>query len=140
MDSFAKRYLIGLSTIVGIAVAYIVLSSDGRVDELNVMLAADPMLRDYPYQFRVIRLDGDVAVMGSPRSAEVPVMQFLRTAYPELSKTTVDDPAMMAAQDVLARTQVHAQDLVQGELDINTVRWELDERWFNEKGVFLPDY
>lgn len=140
MDSFAKRYLIGLTVVVGIALAYILLSNDGRVDELNAMLEADPTLRDYPYQFRVFRLDGDVAVMGTPRNAEVPVMQFLRTAFPELSKTTVDDPAMMAAQDVLARTQVHAQDLVQGELDVASVRWELDERWFNEKGVFLPDY
>jgi len=139
MDSFAKKYLLAISAVVTAVVLYNVFSSDERVERLNALLAADEILADYPYPFRVFRLEGEVAVMGSPRSAEVPVMQFLRTAYPELSKTAVDDPAMMAAQDVLARTQVHAQELIEAQAEVSAVRWELDERWFNTKGVFL-DY
>ncbi len=140
MDSFAKRYLIVLSAIVAAVSTYIVFSSDERVEALNVMLAADTSLQDYPYQFRVLSLKDGVAVMSSPRSAEVPVMQFLRTAFPELSRTAVDDPAMMAAQDALTKVQVRAQDLVLEQADVSAVTWELDERWFNEHGVFLPDY
>ncbi len=140
MDSFAKRYLIVLSAIVAAVSTYILLSSDERVEALNVMLAADTTLQDYPYQFRVLSLEDGVAVMSSPRSAEVPVMQFLRTAFPELSRTAVDDPAMMAAQDALTKVQVRAQDLVLEQADVSAVTWELDERWFNEHGVFLPDY
>ena len=105
MDSFAKRYLMVLSAIVVIAVAYMLLNSDERVAQINEMLAGDTQLQAYPYPFRVFRLEDGVAVMGSPRSAEVPVMQFLRTAFPPLSRTAVDDPAMMAAQQELARTQ-----------------------------------
>lgn len=137
MDSFAKRYLIILSTIVGIGVAYVLLSSDERVAEINAMLARDAQLQAYPYPFRVLRLEDGVAVMGSPRSADVPVMQFLRTAFPPLSRTAVDDPAMMAAQQELARTQSRAMEMVQAQDDVSVVRWELDDQWFREHGVFL---
>lgn len=137
MDSFAKRYLAVLSTIVVIGVAYVLLSSDERVTEINEMLARDTQLQAYPYPFRVLRLEDGVAVMGSPRSAEVPVMQFLRTAFPPLSRTAVDDPAMMAAQQELARVQAHAMEMVEARDDVNAVRWEFDEQWFREHGVFL---
>jgi hypothetical protein len=139
MDTFAKRYLIVLSSIVTVVTLTIVLGGDKRVDELNTMLAGDAELRDYPYRFRVVRLENGVATMSSPRSAEVPAMRFLRTAFPELSRTAVDDPAMMAAQQVLAAKQGRAMQLVESQLDISAVRWEIDERWFNEHGVFL-DY
>jgi len=139
MDSFAKRYLIVLCTIVAIGVAYVFLNTDERVTEINEMLARDTQLQGYPYPFRVLRLEDGVAVMGSPRSAEVPVMQFLRTAFPPLSRTAVDDPAMMAAQQELARTQSHAMEMVQNLDDVSAVRWEFDEQWFREHGVFL-DY
>jgi len=137
MDSFAKRYLIVLSTIVGIGIAYVLLSSDERVAEINEMLARDTQLQAYPYAFRVLRLEDGVAVMGSPRSADVPVMQFLRTAFPPLSRTAVDDPAMMAAQQELARTQGRAMEMVQALDDVSAVRWEFDNQWFREHGVFL---
>lgn len=137
MDSFAKRYLLVLSTILVIGVAYFLLSSDERVTEINEMLARDTQLEAYPYRFRVLRLEDSVAVMGSPRSAEVPVMQFLRTAFPPLSRTAVDDPAMMAAQQELARTQSRAMEMVQALDDVSAVRWEFDNQWFREHGVFL---
>ncbi|MEE4277183.1 MAG: hypothetical protein V2I82_01805 [Halieaceae bacterium] len=139
MDTFAKRYLIVLSAIVAAVTLYSLLGGDKRVDELNTMLAGDSELRDYPYTFRVISLDNGVATMASPRSAEVPAMRFLRAAFPELSSTSVDDPAMMAAQQVLAKKQGRAMQLVESQLDVKGVRWAIDERWFNEHGVFL-DY
>ena len=137
MDSFAKRYLIVLSAVVVLGVAYVILNRDGRVEEINEMLAGDTQLQAYPYPFRVFRLEDGVAVMGSPRSAEVPVMQFLRTAFPPLSRTAVDDPAMMAAQQELARTQARAMEMVQALDDVSAVRWEFDDQWFREHGVFL---
>lgn len=137
MDSFAKRYLIVLTTIVVAGVVYVLMQGDERVDEINAMLAQDTQLQDYPYPFRVLSLEEGVAVMGSPRSAEVPVMQFLRTAFAPLSRTAVDDPAMMAAQQELARIQSRAMDTVLALDDVSTVRWEFDEQWFREHGVFL---
>lgn len=137
MDRFARNYLIGLIAVGVIATGWFWLSRDGRVDELNAMLASDGQLRDYPYLFQVRSLEDGIATMGSPRSAQVPVMQFLRTAFPELGKTPVNHPDMMAAQDLLVAKQSRAAELVTDQPDVNTVRWEIDERWYNERGVFL---
>lgn len=137
MDSFAKRYLIVLTTIIVVAIAWITFGGDKRVGELNRMLAADEELAGYPYEFRVRRIEDGVAVMGSPRSADVPVMQFLRAAFPALSQSAVDDPAMMEAQLRLAETQGRAERLVADQVDIQAVRWEFDEDWYRRKGVFL---
>jgi hypothetical protein len=101
MDRFARNYLIGLVAIVVFAALWVFLSRDPRLGELNDLLAADTELADYPYAFRVLSFENGVATLSSPRSAEVPVMQFLRTAFPELRNTAVDDPAMMSAQDGL---------------------------------------
>jgi hypothetical protein len=137
MDRFARNYLIGLITVVLIAAGWFWLSRDSRVAEINAMLARDNQLASYPYRFQLRSLENGIATMGSPRSAEVPVMQFLRTAYPELSKTSVDDPAMMAAQDELVKKQSRAAELVTSQPDVDRLRWEIDERWYNEHGVFL---
>lgn len=137
MDSFTRNYTVGLVVVVVLALGWLWLGGDERVDELNEILATDSDLSDYPYQFRVLSLENGIATMSSPRSAEVAAMQFLRTAYPELSKTAADHPDMMAAQDLLAKTQSRAQMLIADQFDIKAVRWEIDERWFNEHGVFL---
>lgn len=139
MDRFARNYLIGLTAVILIGVGWYLTDRDPRVGEINAKLAADDLLADYPYPFRVRSLENGIAVMGSPRSAEVPVMRFLRTAFPELSKTTVDDPAMMAAQDALVKHQSHAAELVQAEPDVGGIRWELDRQWYRENGVFLEE-
>lgn len=137
MDSFARKYLIGLAVAALVVGGWLLFSGDTRVDDINARLAADPELAAYVYPFRVQRIDNGIAVMGSPRSAEVPVMRFLRTAYPRFGNTAVTDPAMMAAQDELVERQSRAAELVTAEPDVTAVRWELDERWYAEQGVFL---
>lgn len=139
MDRFARNYLIGLSAVIGLGLLYYLASSDPRVGELNDLLKADQELADYVYPFRVLELTNGVAVMSSPRSASVPVVQFLRAAYPELGQTAVTDPAMMAAQDRLAAVQSRAAELVRAEADVRGVRWRIDEQWFREHGVFLQE-
>lgn len=138
MDRFARNYLIGLCLVIAAAGVYWFAQRDTRVAELNAIVAGDAELAAYPYRFQVIALRDGIAEMGSPRSAEVPAMQFLRTAFPALSATSVDDPAMMAAQDELAETQSKAAELIKQQPDVKAVRWVLDEQWFNERGVFLP--
>ena len=99
MDSFAKKYLIGLGVAALAAAAWWLLSLDFRVSELNSLLAADQKLSGYPYQFRVLSLEDGTAAMTSPRSASVPVVQFLTAVFPALRNLPMDDPAVMAAQD-----------------------------------------
>lgn len=137
MDRFARNYLIGLITVLALGFFWYWSSQDSRVTEINDRLALDSQLASYPFPFRVESLDNGIATMNSPRSAQVPAMRFLRTAYPELSKTTVDHPDMMKAQDILAATQSRAAELVKGFPDVTSVRWVIDERWFNEHAVFL---
>jgi hypothetical protein len=137
MDAFARNYLIGLITVAVVAAGAYWLSRDSRVSDINEVLARDSELADYPYPFRVLVLENGVATMSSPRSAEVPVMRFLRTAFPALGATSVDHPDMMAAQDELAERQSRAAQLVKSQPDVNAIRWEIDERWYNEHGVFL---
>ncbi|EAQ98416.1 hypothetical protein [Congregibacter litoralis] len=137
MDKFARNYLIGLITVLAMGFLWYWSSQDSRVTEINDRLALDSQLASYPFPFRVESLENGIAIMNSPRSAEVPAMRFLRTAFPELSKTAVDHPEMMKAQDTLAETQSRAAELVRSFPDVNNVRWVIDERWFNEHGVFL---
>ncbi|MCA1792064.1 MAG: hypothetical protein LC667_20095 [Thioalkalivibrio sp.] len=131
------RSLIGLGVIAALVLAFVA-SCDPRVGELNELLKADPQLAAYPYAFRVLELEEGVAVMSSPRSAEVPVKEFLAAAFPELRRLPVTDPAMMAAQQELAERQARAADLVRDQADVSSVRWELDRGWLQNHGVQLP--
>lgn len=137
MDTFARNYLIGLGTVIVLAAGIYWMNLDSRVADINAVLARDGELAEYPYPFRVLTLENGVATMSSPRSADVPVMRFLRTAFPELGATSVDHPDMMAAQDELAERQSRAAQLVKSQPDVSAIRWVIDERWFNEHGVFL---
>mgnify|MGYP006297832471 CR=1 FL=1 len=137
MDSFAKKYLIGLIGVAVLVADWVYFGGDSRVAAINARLAEDPELASYVYPFRVRRIEDGIAVMGSPRSAQVPVMRFLRTAFPRFGNTPVTDPEMMAAQATLVERQSRAAELAQADPDVDGVRWELDERWYAEQGVFL---
>lgn len=137
MDSFTRRYLYLLGAILVVVLALWLAGRDGRVGELNAQLAQDPLLADYPYPFRVLEIDNRVAVMNSPRSAQMSVMHFLYAAFPELQGRDVQHPDMVAAQERLAELQFHAADVVQAHPEVDRVRWQLDERWFVERGVML---
>ena len=138
-DPFLKRYLMVLGLLALTGLGYWALNQDQRVGELNDKLAASTALADYPYRFRVLSLNNGVAVMTSPRSADMGPMHFLRILDPALNDKDVVHPAMMAAQDLLVQKQSEAARIVSEEPDVSQIRWQLDERWYAEHGVFLPD-
>ncbi|MCP5163829.1 MAG: hypothetical protein H6990_02060 [Pseudomonadales bacterium] len=137
LDTFTRRYLVILICLAAALLLWWLAGLDSRVSELNKILRADPELAAYPYQFEVISLQDGVAEMSSPRSAQVPVSQFLRLAYPQLANTSVTDDAMMAAQDTLATLQSRAAKLVASQGDVNSVRWTLDRKWYAYHGIYL---
>lgn len=137
LDRFTKRYLAALAVVAAALLAWWIGGLDSRVNELNDILRSDPTLSSYPYEFKVISLKNGEAVMSSPRSAQVPVMQFLRIVYPELNNAGVTDDAMMAAQDALAGVQSHAAALVKRQRDVDSIRWEIDRTWYAYHGVYL---
>lgn len=138
-DPFLKRYLLVLGLLVLAGIAYYLSNLDARVDEINATLGQSALLQDYPYRFRVLSLNGGVAVVTSPRSAEMGPMHFLRILDPGLNDKDVVHPDMMAAQDVLAAMQIEAERIISGEPDVDRIHWQLDRQWYAEHGVFLPE-
>jgi hypothetical protein len=139
VDRFTRNYLIGLGTVVGLAITlWLVSSWDPGASRLNDVLAGDAELVAYPYQFRVESLKDGVATLKSPRSFEVPVARFLAVIEPRLAGRDPNHPDMMAAQATLVHHQKRAQALVEGQPEVKSVRWTLDRDWYAARGIPLP--
>lgn len=137
LDRGTKIYAVVLGALV-LAFTAAVLYQPSKVRELNARLAEDAQLAVYPYPFRVLRIEGATAVIGSPRSAEVPVQQMIGALYPGLAGRGGDDPEFLRAQQALADHQTHARELVLSDPGIEAVRWELDADWLRAHGIQTP--
>ena len=113
---------------------------DSRTRALNDVIAAQASehLKHYPYPFRVMRVVGNTAVMGTPRSYEVPAMKFLAVIHPGLDVMNANDPDFIAAQKALASAQSEAQAIVQAQAGIGAVKWEIDKHWLTAHGIEVP--
>ncbi len=113
------------------AIYWFGLRTDPRVDALNQALIeiGSPALRNYPYSFRVISLEGGLAVMDSPRSFDVPVYRMIGALYPNLSSKAPNDPDFIAAEKELAQMQSEARTIVLRQPGVTGVKWELDRNW-----------
>ena len=111
--------------------------SDPKVDALNRAIATqgDQALRNYPYPFHVMRMDGSIAVMGSPRSAQMPVSQMIRAIDPHLEGASPSDPDFVAAEQQMARLQFEARAIVMKQPGVTGVRFELDKDWLQEHQI-----
>ena len=114
-----------------VAIYWTGLRADPKVEALNQALHkfGSPALRNYPYEFSVVRLDGDSAVMGTPRSPEVPVYRMIGAIYPNLSGRSPNDPDFVAAEKELAQVQSEARQIVLNQPGVVSVKWELDQDW-----------
>jgi hypothetical protein len=137
LDRFTRTYLVVLTVIAVAGIAWWLSTWDSRLSQMNKILASDAQLAGYPYQFKVISLENGVAEISSPRSAEVPVIQFLRIIHPEFNNSSVVDESVMAAQDELARMQSHAGKLVSDMDEVDSIRWTIDRKWYASNGVYL---
>jgi hypothetical protein len=138
MDNFTRIYsiIIGLAIVAGL----FFWASSGpqpRVGELDSILAADPIVSDFPYRFRVWGFDNGVVTLSSPRSPAFPAIKFLPIIHPELADKAQDDPAMIAAQQELIDHQKRAQQLMLAQPDVARVDWELDTAWLAQQGANL---
>lgn len=135
MDTFTRRYLMLLGALAAIGAVWWLSQLDFSAGSLNRVLEADERLAAYPYRFRVVSVEQGMAVMLTPRSPQLPATKFLPLFQPELAGLANDDPALVAAQQELAELQAHARALVLAQPDVESVRWELDRRWFEQRGV-----
>jgi len=107
---------------------------------INQRLESDPELASYPYQFRVLKAEGAIAVMSTLRSHELPTLVALRALHPELANVPADSPDVLKAEHLLAKMQARAQRLVLENEGYEFVRWELDENWLRQKGIDWTEF
>lgn len=122
-----------------LALDWFVQRPDARARQLNdaIESRASPQLKNYPYRFRVLRMDGTIAVMATPRNVEVPAFKALGVLYPDVDVHNPNDPAFIAVERTLGEVQAEARTIVLAQ-GVSGVRWELDRPWLNAKGIDLP--
>lgn len=113
-------------------------NTDPRTDELNRMIADDLEISAYDYPFRVFGVEGNTAVVSTPRSPQMSVLRALEILRPTLDVTQPDTPKVIAAQKELAHIQSRVRDLVLSHPQIDDVRWQLDKQWYLQHDVMVP--
>lgn len=97
---------------------------------LNDTLREQSALADYPYPFRVLRVEGETAVMSTLRSPHIETSHAMRELFPDLRQVAETDREFRRAQQEYARLQAKASETVMASPGIRRVRWELDENWY----------
>ncbi len=124
-----------------VALDWAIRRPDGQTRALNAAIESEgsAQLQAYPYPFRVFRVEGDVAVMGTPRNFDMPAFRFLGTMYPDVNVKDSNNPAYIALQNALGKVQDEARDIVLRQPGIKSVRWELDREWLRRHHVPMPE-
>lgn len=124
-----------------VALDWAIQRPDPLTRELNQALEskASAKLRDYPYQFHVLRVEGETAIMGTPRNFDVPAFRMLGVLYPDINVKDANNPAFIAVERLLGQVQDEAKDIVLAQPGIKQVRWELDKAWLHRKGIEVPE-
>ncbi|MEY2633052.1 MAG: hypothetical protein RIR00_1706, partial [Pseudomonadota bacterium] len=86
-------------------------------------------LRNYPYQFWVMKVVNGTAYVSTPRNYEVPAAKALAAMYPDLNTRNPNDPKFIAAQELLGQVQTEARAIVLEQPGIKAVEWSLDRDW-----------
>jgi hypothetical protein len=122
------------------AVSWWVHRPDSRARQLNEAIAAkaSPQLKAYPYEFHVLRTEGAVAIMATPRNFDVPAFRMLGALFPDIDVKNPNDPAFVAAQKTLGEVQSEARAIVMSQPGISDVRWELDRQWLTAHSIEVP--
>lgn len=134
MDRGTKIYsiILGLLTL---ALAIIFLYESPKVSELNDRLESITMIDEFPYHFKVLRINDGTAIMSSPRSTDVPVSKMLGILFPEVKGKSTQSSEFQKAQKTLAEVQKLAKDTVISDISIKKISWELDRSWLLQHGI-----
>ena len=135
-----KRYWAILVLLFLVGLDWIIRAPDSRSRALTSVIEAQASakLKNYPYKFWVMKLAGDTAVMSTPRSVAVPAFKMLGVLYPGINTKNPNDPAFIAAEQLLGEVQAEARLIVLKQPGIKEVRWELDRDWLVAHGIEVP--
>ncbi|WP_265943942.1 hypothetical protein [Dechloromonas sp. A34] len=135
-----KRYWAIPLLIFLVALDWYIRAPDSRSRELTKLIAtrASSELKDYPYQFKVLKVSGSTAYISTPRNFDVPAFKALAVLYPEINTKNANDPAFIAAEQKLGRVQSEAQAIVLAQPGIKGVEWQLDRDWLTAHYIDVP--
>ena len=139
MDRGTKIYGIVLGTFC-IVLAVIFLYESPKVQDLNNQLESIKEINDFPYQFKVLRVNNGIATMNSPISTELPCGKVITIIFPSLKGKSLLSPEYQNAQKLLAKVQMLASKSVKSDQDISRIVWELDRSWLIQNGVSLNNF
>lgn len=135
-----KRYwaILALTLIVGLD--WYIRAPDSRSRHLSdsIDAQASARLKNYPYKFRVMKVNGATAIMSTPRNFKVPAFKALGVLHPEINTRNANDPAFIAAEKLLGEVQSEARSIVLAQPGIKDVRWELDRDWLAAHYIEVP--
>lgn len=124
-----KQFLL-VMLVAALFVLWLVIRGTGVIS-LNDTLRADPQIASYVYPFRVLRIEGDTAVMTTLRSNRTSTRQALENLFPALQNVSDSHPDWQRAEREYAHLQARASQIVLSDDTIEKVRWELDEHWYH---------
>jgi hypothetical protein len=108
-----------------------------RVWQLNEILEQDPMLADYPYDFKVLLFLNGVVTLTSPHGSEAPLRPFLNRIDPSLADKPADAPEVIEAERRFRAIEMQAIKVMISQPDVDSVVWALDRAWYHKNRVQL---
>jgi hypothetical protein len=142
MDRFTRNAVIASAVLLGLLILSLLpwggMAFGPRIWQLNDVLERDPILAEYPYDFKALLFLNGIVTLTRPYDADVPVSEALAAIDPTLAGKPADDPAVAAARDRLQRTEMHAIALMLAEPDVRSIVWSLDRAWLNGQGIAFP--
>lgn len=137
MRAMKRSKIILLAAVLAAGLLWWLAREDPQVAALNEAIRQDAALLAYPYQFHIVRVVDDTAVMATPRSPKAPAFQALKLIHPSLQGRSPESPDFMQAQQELADLQSRAREIVLQQPGIRAVKWELDKDWLASYGILV---
>ena len=137
MNKGTKIYALVLITIcVGLMFAFFY--QPARVRELNQKLENRAEIRNFPYHFKVLRINQGIATINSPISTDVPCGKVIGLIFPQVKGLSILSDDYQQAREQLAQVQTEIEKSILSEPDIRQVKWQLDRGWLIQNGVNIP--
>ena len=108
-----------------------------RVWQLSEVLEQDPMLAEYPYDFKVLLFLNGVVTLTSPQASEAPLRPFLNRIDPSLADKPADAPEVVEAERRFRAIEMQAIQVMLSQPDVESVIWSLDRAWYHKNRVPL---
>ena len=109
-----------------------------RVWQLNELLEQDPVLADYPYDFKVLLFINGVATLNSPHTSALPLRPVLNRFDPTLADKPDTAPEVVAAERRWRAIELQAIQVMLSQPDVESVVWALDRAWYHKQRLPLP--